>query len=322
MRAILVSKTGGPEVLVASEVPEPTGGERDIIVDVQVAGVNFIDIYQRQGIYSLALPYTPGLEGAGVVRSVGSAVTEFSPGDRVAWTGHLGSYSEVVAMPADIAVLVPNSLSLETAAGMMLQGLTAHYLVTSVHQVVPGDTALVHAAAGGVGLLLCQMIRARGGEVIGTVSTDAKADAALAAGAHHIIRYDREDVAQRVKEITSDKGVRVVYDGVGRDTFEASLHSLAPRGIMALFGQSSGPVGSFDPQILNQLGSLFLTRPSLTHFTQTPEELRWRASEVFEALENGSLSFSLHGTYTLEDAKRAHEDLAARVTSGKLLLAP
>lgn len=322
MRAILVSQSGGPEVLVPSEVPEPTGGDRDIIVDVQAAGVNFIDIYQRQGLYSLTLPYTPGLEGAGVVRSVGSAVTEFSPGDRVAWTGHLGSYSEVVAMPADVAVLVPDSLSLETAAGMMLQGLTAHYLVTSVHGVVPGDTALVHAAAGGVGLLLCQMIRARGGEVIGTVSTDAKADAALAAGAHHIIRYDREDVAQRVKEITSDKGVRVVYDGVGRDTFDASLHSLAPRGVMALFGQSSGPVESFDPQILNQLGSLFLTRPSLTHFTQTLEELRWRASEVFEALENGSLSFSLHGTYPLEDARKAHEDLAARLTSGKLLLLP
>jgi NADPH2:quinone reductase len=225
-------------------------------------------------------------------------------------------------MPADVAVLVPDSLSLETAAGMMLQGLTAHYLVTSVHKIVPGDTALVHAAAGGVGLLLCQMIRARGGEVIGTVSTDAKADAALAAGAHHIIRYDREDVAQRVREITSTHGVRVVYDGVGRDTFDASLHSLAPRGVMALFGQSSGPVESFDPQILNQLGSLFLTRPSLTHFTGTPEELRWRASEVFEALENGSLSFSLHGTYPLENAHKAHADLAARLTSGKLLLLP
>jgi len=225
-------------------------------------------------------------------------------------------------MPADTAVLVPDSLSLETAAGMMLQGLTAHYLVTSVHNVVPGDTALVHAAAGGVGLLLCQMIRARGGEVIGTVSTDAKADAALAAGAHHIIRYDQEDVAQRVREITSHKGVQVVYDGVGRDTFDASLHSLAPRGTMALFGQSSGPVESFDPQILNQLGSLFLTRPSLTHFTQTPEELRWRASEVFEALEKEVLSFSLHGTYPLEDAHKAHADLAARLTSGKLLLLP
>ena len=322
MRAIVVSQTGGPEVLVSSEVPEPTGGERDIIVDVHAAGVNFIDIYQREGLYSLSLPYTPGLEGAGVIRSVGAAVTEFSPGDRVAWTGHLGSYSELVAMPADVAVLVPDSLSLETAAGMMLQGLTAHYLVTSVHKIVPGDTALVHAAAGGVGLLLCQMIRARGGEVIGTVSTDAKADAAVAAGAHHIIRYDREDVAQRVREITSTHGVRVVYDGVGRDTFDASLHSLAPRGVMALFGQSSGPVESFDPQILNQLGSLFLTRPSLTHFTGTPEELRWRASEVFEALENGSLSFSLHGTYPLENAHKAHADLAARLTSGKLLLLP
>ena len=322
MRAIVVSQTGGPEVLVSSEVPEPTGGERDIIVDVHAAGVNFIDIYQREGLYSLSLPYTPGLEGAGVIRSVGAAVTEFSPGDRVAWTGHLGSYSEVVAMPADVAVLVPDSLSLETAAGMMLQGLTAHYLVTSVHKIVPGDTALVHAAAGGVGLLLCQMILARGGEVIGTVSTDAKADAALAAGAHHIIRYDREDVVQRVKEITSTEGVRVVYDGVGRDTFDASLHSLAPRGVMALFGQSSGPVESFDPQILNQLGSLFLTRPSLTHFTGTPEELRWRASEVFEALENGSLSFSLHGTYPLENTHKAHADLAARLTSGKLLLLP
>ena len=322
MRAIVVSQTGGPELLVSSQVPEPTGGERDIIVDVHAAGVNFIDIYQREGLYSLGLPYTPGLEGAGVIRSVGAAVTEFSPGDRVAWTGHLGSYSEVVAMPADVAVLVPDSLSLETAAGMMLQGLTAHYLVTSVHKIMPGDTALVHAAAGGVGLLLCQMIRARGGEVIGTVSTDAKADAALAAGANHIIRYDREDVVQRVKEITSTEGVRVVYDGVGRDTFDASLHSLAPRGVMALFGQSSGPVESFDPQILNQLGSLFLTRPSLTHFTGTPEELRWRAAEVFEALENGSLSFSLHGTYPLEDARKAHEDLAARLTSGKLLLLP
>jgi NADPH2:quinone reductase len=187
---------------------------------------------------------------------------------------------------------------------------------------VPGDIALVHAAAGGVGLLLCQMIRARGGEVIGTVSTDAKADAAVAAGAHHIIRYDQEDVAQRVREITSHKGVQVVYDGVGRDTFDASLHSLAPRGTMALFGQSSGPVESFDPQILNQLGSLFLTRPSLTHFTQTPEELRWRASEVFEALEKAVLSFSLHGTYPLEDAHKAHAELAARLTSGKLLLLP
>ena len=322
MRAIVVSETGGPEVLVPAEVPEPVGGELDLIVDVHAAGVNFIDIYQRQGLYSLPLPYTPGLEGAGIVRSVGARVTEFSAGDRVAWTGHLGSYAGVVALPEDTAVRVPDSVSLDTAAGIMLQGLTAHYLVTSVYEVSPGDTALVHAAAGGVGLLLCQMIRARGGEVMGTVSTDAKADAALAAGADHIIRYDREDVAERVRSLTEGKGVQVVYDGVGRDTFDASLHSLAPRGVMALFGQSSGPVESFDPQILNQLGSLFLTRPSLAHFTADARELRWRASEVFEALSEGTLSFSLHGTYPLEDARKAHEDLAARLTSGKLLLIP
>ena len=320
MRAIVVSANGGPDVLVPSDVPEPSGGESDLIVDVTAAGVNFIDIYQREGLYPLPLPYTPGLEGAGIVRSIGSAVSEFSPGDRVAWTGHLGSYAEVVAVPEDKAVLVPDTVSLDTAAGIMLQGLTAHYLVTSVYEISRGDAALVHAAAGGVGLLLCQMIRQRGGDVIGTVSTDAKAEAALAAGAKHIIRYDTEDLVDRVRELTGGKGVTVVYDGVGRDTFEASLHSLAPRGVMALFGQSSGPVGPFDPQILNQLGSLVLTRPSLAHFTQDAAELRWRASEVFQALGEGTLSVSLHGTYPLEDASRAHEDLAARITSGKLLL--
>ena len=320
MRAIVVSANGGPDVLVPSDVPEPSGGESDLIVDVTAAGVNFIDIYQREGLYPLPLPYTPGLEGAGIVRSIGSAVSEFSPGDRVAWTGHLGSYAEVVAVPEDKAVLVPDTVSLDTAAGIMLQGLTAHYLVTSVYEISRGDAALVHAAAGGVGLLLCQMIRQRGGDVIGTVSTDAKAEAALAAGAKHIIRYDTEDVVDRARELTGGKGVAVVYDGVGRDTFEASLHSLAPRGVMALFGQSSGPVGPFDPQILNQLGSLVLTRPSLAHFTQDAAELRWRASEVFQDLGEGTLSVSLHGTYPLEDASRAHEDLAARITSGKLLL--
>ena len=320
MRAIVVSANGGPDVLVPSDVPEPSGGESDLIVDVVAAGVNFIDIYQREGLYPLPLPYTPGLEGAGILRSIGSAVSEFSPGDRVAWTGHLGSYAEVVALPEDKAVLVPDTVSLDTAAGIMLQGLTAHYLVTSVYEISRGDAALVHAAAGGVGLLLCQMIRQRGGDVIGTVSTDAKAEAALAAGAKHIIRYDTEDVVDRVRELTGGKGVAVVYDGVGRDTFEVSLHSLAPRGVMALFGQSSGPVGPFDPQILNQLGSLVLTRPSLAHFTQDAAELRWRASEVFRALGEGTLSVSLHGTYPLEDASRAHEDLAARITSGKLLL--
>ena len=320
MRAIQISSNGGPEVLAVSDIPEPAGSDSDLIVDVVAAGVNFIDIYQREGIYTLPLPYTPGLEGAGVVRSVGSAVTQFSPGDWVAWTGHLGSYAEVVALPEDKAVMVPEGIELQTAAGIMLQGLTAHYLVTSVYPVSAGDTALVHAAAGGVGLLLCQMIRARGGTVIGTVSTEVKAEAARGAGAHHVIRYDREDIAPTVRAITSGKGVQVVYDGVGKTTFDASLDSLAPRGVLALFGQSSGPVGSFDPQILNQKGSLFLTRPSLTHYTQDSEELRWRASEVFQGLEDETLSFSLHGTYPLEQASQAHEDLAARLTSGKVVL--
>ena len=320
MRAIQISSNGGPEVLAVSDIPEPVGSDSDLIVDVVAAGVNFIDIYQREGLYPLPLPYTPGLEGAGVVRSVGSAVTQFSPGDRVAWTGHLGSYAEVVALPEDKAVMVPEGIELQTAAGIMLQGLTAHYLVTSVYPVSAGDTALVHAAAGGVGLLLCQMIRARGGTVIGTVSTEVKAEAARGAGAHHVIRYDREDIAPAVHDITSGKGVQVVYDGVGKTTFDASLDSLAPRGVLALFGQSSGPVGSFDPQILNQKGSLFLTRPSLTHYTQDSKELRWRASEVFQGLEGETLSFSLHGTYPLEQASQAHEDLAARLTSGKVVL--
>ena len=302
MRAIQISSNGGPEVLAVSDIPEPVGSDSDLIVDVVAAGVNFIDIYQREGLYPLPLPYTPGLEGAGVVRSVGSAVTQFSPGDRVAWTGHLGSYAEVVALPEDKAVMVPEGIELQTAAGIMLQGLTAHYLVTSVYPVSAGDTALVHAAAGGVGLLLGQMIRARGGTVIGTVSTEVKAEAARGAGAHHVIRYDREDIAPAVHDITSGKGVQVVYDGVGKTTFDASLDSLAPRGVLALFGQSSGPVGSFDPQILNQKGSLFLTRPSLTHYTQDSEELRWRASEVFQGLEDETLSFSLHGTFPLEHA--------------------
>ena len=320
MRAIQISSNGGPEVLAVSDIPEPAGSDSDLIVDVVAAGVNFIDIYQREGLYPLPLPYTPGLEGAGVVRSVGSAVTQFSPGDWVAWTGHLGSYAEVVALPEDKAVMVPEGIELQTAAGIMLQGLTAHYLVTNVYPVSAGDTALVHAAAGGVGLLLCQMIRARGGTVIGTVSTEVKAEAARGAGAHHVIRYDREDIAPTVRAITSGKGVQVVYDGVGKTTFDASLDSLAPRGVLALFGQSSGPVGSFDPQILNQKGSLFLTRPSLTHYTQDSEELRWRASEVFQGLEDETLSFSLHGTYPLEQASQAHEDLAARLTSGKVVL--
>jgi NADPH2:quinone reductase len=233
----------------------------------------------------------------------------------------LGSYADMIALDADAAVAIPEGVSLEHAAQAMLQGMTAHYLVTSVWDIQPGQTALVHAAAGGVGLLLCQMITARGGQVIGTVSTDAKATAARAAGASHIIRYDTEDVSERVREIVKE-GVDVVYDGVGRDTFMESLKSLRPRGMVALFGQSSGPVQAFDPQLLNQGGSLIMTRPSLAHFTATPGELQWRASEVLGSLASGSIHFALAHRYPLNEAAAAHAALKARTTSGKLILIP
>ena len=321
MKAIVVDKPGGPEVLAYRESPDPIPGPHQLLVKVAAAGVNFIDIYQREGLYTMPLPYTPGLEGAGVVVDVGTSVATFAPGDQVAWAGMLGSYAEMIALDADAAVAIPEGVSLEHAAQAMLQGMTAHYLVTSVWEIQPGQTALVHAAAGGVGLLLCQMITARGGQVIGTVSTDAKATAARAAGASHIIRYDTEDVPGRVREIVKE-GVDVVYDGVGRDTFMGSLKSLRPRGMVALFGQSSGPVEAFDPQLLNQGGSLIMTRPSLAHFTATPGELQWRAGEVLGSLASGSIHFALAHRYPLSEAGAAHAALKARTTSGKLIIIP
>jgi NADPH2:quinone reductase len=322
MKAIVVSQHGGPEVLTYSDAPEPVIKPTDLLVKVAAAGINYIDTYQRSGVYAMTLPYTPGLEGAGTVLEVGSEVTGFAVGDSVAWTSNLGSYAEVVALDASKAVSVPSGIELTQAAQAMLQGITAHYLITSVFEVKPGITALVHAAAGGVGLLLCQMITARGGTVIGTVSTEAKAAAATAAGAAHVIRYDQEDFMPRVRELTGGIGVDVVYDGVGASTFEGSLKSLKPRGMMALFGQASGPVGPFDPQILNTLGSLFFTRPTITNFIQTPEELQWRAGEVFEAMLSGDLTMTLGGSYPLAQASEAHRDLEARKSSGKLILTP
>jgi NADPH2:quinone reductase len=322
MKAIVVSQHGGPDALAVSDVPEPTITDTELLVQVSAAGVNFIDTYQRSGLYTMALPYIPGLEGAGTVLEVGSAVSGFAVGDNVGWTTNIGSYAEKVALASSKAVRVPDGINLHDAAQAMLQGITAHYLITSVHTIVPGDVALVHAAAGGVGLLLCQMISARGGTVIGTVSTQAKAEAARAAGAAHVIRYDEVDFMPRVRDLTNDIGVDVVYDGVGQSTFEGSLRSLKPRGMMALFGQSSGPVGPFDPQILNTLGSLFFTRPTLANFIQTPEELQWRAGEVFDAMLAGDLSMTLGGSYPLADATVAHQDLESRKTSGKLILIP
>jgi NADPH2:quinone reductase len=322
MKAVVVRTAGGPEVLEYTEVAQPPVGKDDVLIDVAAAGVNFIDIYQREGIYDMPLPYTPGLEGSGTISAVGPDVSDFAPGDRVAWAGGMGSYAEQVVRHPDTLVRVPDAVTDLQAAQLMLQGLTAHYLITSVFDIKPGHTALVHAAAGGVGLLLCQLISQRGGTVIGTVSTEAKEKAARAAGAAHVIRYDQHPVAEQVSALTGGAGVDVVYDGVGKSTFDASLASLRTRGLLALFGQSSGAVEAFDPQVLNQRGSLSLTRPSLAHFVATPEELRWRASEIFGAVAAGTLELALHDSYALADTAQAHRDLASRATSGKLVLLP
>jgi NADPH2:quinone reductase len=322
MKAVVVRTAGGPEVLEYTEVAQPPVGKDDVLIDVAAAGVNFIDIYQREGIYDMPLPYTPGLEGSGTISAVGPDVSDFAPGDRVAWAGGMGSYAEQVVRHPDTLVRVPDAVTDLQAAQLMLQGLTAHYLITSVFDIKPGHTALVHAAAGGVGLLLCQLISQRGGTVIGTVSTEAKEKAARAAGAAHVIRYDQDPVAEQVSALTGGAGVDVVYDGVGKSTFDASLASLRTRGLLALFGQSSGAVEAFDPQVLNQRGSLSLTRPSLAHFVATPEELRWRASEIFGAVAAGTLELALHDSYALADTAQAHRDLASRATSGKLVLLP
>ncbi len=320
--AVQVTKTGGPEVLEPAEVDVAAPKAGELLVDVAAAGVNYIDTYQRQGVYKMELPFVPGLEGAGTVAEVGPDVAGFAVGDRVAWQGSLGSYAARKVLPASIAVKVPEGVSLETAAATMLQGVTAHYLVASTFEVKPGHDVLVHAAAGGVGLLLVQLAKARGARVFGTVSTDEKAELARGAGADEVIRYDREDFAKRVRELTGGEGVDVVYDGVGKDTFDASLASLKVRGLLALFGAASGPVPAFDPQRLNAGGSLYLTRPTSVHYARTREELDWRAKELFDAVLAGDLDIRIGGTYPLADARRAHEDLQGRRTTGKLLLIP
>jgi NADPH:quinone reductase len=322
MKAIVVNGHGGPEVLSYEDVADPTLGSGQLLVQVAAAGVNYIDTYQREGIYEMPLPFVLGLEGSGTVLEVGADVEDFVPGDSVAWTSQLGSYAEKLVLPVEKAVRIPSGVDLKLAAQTLLQGITAHYLVTSVYDIKPGHTALVHAAAGGVGLLLCQMISSRGGTVIGTVSSDAKAAAAKAAGADHIIRYDQQEFMPTVRELTGGVGVDVVYDGVGQATYEGSLRSLKTRGLLALFGQSSGVVKSIDPLMLQQLGSLYVTRPTLAHFTATPEELQWRAGELFEGLASGKLTFTLGGEYPLAKAAQAHQDLEARKTSGKLILIP
>ena len=325
MNAIVVSKTGGPEVLEYTQQPPLTPGPGQLLVKVAAAGVNFIDTYFRKGAYPRPLPFTPGSEFAGTVEAVGDGVTGFDAGDRVASVDSVsGAYAQYTLVEAARAVHVPAEIPLETAAAAMLQGLTAHYLTTSTWPIQKGDTALVHAAAGGMGLLLTQLIKARGGRVIGTVSTEEKEALARSVGADEIIRYTEvDDLASAVRDLTENRrGVDVVYDGVGKTTFDASLASLRPRGLLALYGAASGAVPPFELQRLNAAGSLFITRPTLMHHIATAEDLAWRTGELFAAVASGALSITIGSRYPLAEAGAAHTALESRATTGKVLLIP
>ena len=321
MRAIQVNRNGGPEVLEPVEVNTPVPGEHDLLVRTESIGINYIDTYFRTGTYSRPLPYIPGDEGSGTVEAVGSAVTNFSIGDRVAWAAAPGSYAEFVCVPAAVAVSVPEEVSAPVAASALLQGMTAHYLARSTYPIQQGDTILVHAGAGGVGLLLTQMAVTLGARVVTTVSTDAKETLSRQAGAHEVLRYD-DDIPSRVRALTDGEGAAAVYDGVGASTFDASLASTRIRGTVALFGAASGAVPPLDPQRLNSGGSLFLTRPSLVHHIRTRDELEWRAGEVFGALADGSLTLRVGAEYPLAQAQTAHRDLEGRATTGSIVLVP
>jgi NADPH2:quinone reductase len=322
MRAIRVHEFGGPEAMRLEELPTPKPGDGQALVRIEAAGLNYIDTYQRTGAYKNPLPYGLGLEGAGVVEAVGPGVTTVRAGDRVAWTGVPGSYATHNAVPADRLVTLPAGVDSRAGASAMLQGMTAHYLAHSTYPLKPGDACLVHAAAGGVGLLLCQMARRAGARVIGTVSTEEKANLAREAGAHEVILYSRQDFEAEVKRLTGGKGLQVVYDAVGKDTFDKSLNCLAMRGYMVLYGAASGPVAPLDPQVLNAKGSLFLTRPSLFHYIATRDDLVRRAGEVLGWIQKGELKLRIGATFPLAEAAQAHRDLEGRKTTGKVLLIP
>lgn len=321
MRAIVVTRTGGPEVLEPQDVPEPEPGPGQLLVDVEAVGVNFRDIYEREGIggYTNEPPFVAGAEAAGTVAATGEAANEFSVGDRVAWSNAPGSYAERVVVDERGAVPVPDGVSTEVAAAALLQGMTAHYLAVDTYPVRSGDPVIVHAAAGGVGLLLTQIVKLRSGRVVATTSSPEKAELAKGAGADHVIDYD--GFAAKARELVGS-GVAAVYDGVGQATFDESLRALRPRGYMVLYGAASGAVPPVDPQRLNQAGSLFLTRPSLPHYVATRHELLHRAEEVFGWIADARLDVRIGHRYALEEARRAQEDLAARKTTGKLLLLP
>jgi NADPH2:quinone reductase len=322
MKAIQIYSTGGPEVLQSAELPIPQPGPGQVLVRVEAAGVNFIEAYFRRGVYKAALPFIPGSEAAGTVEELGPGVTGFAAGDAVASTGMIGSYAEYALVPAAQLVKIPDGLSMEHAAAAMLQGMTAHYLTRSTFPLKSGDTALVHAGAGGVGLLLTQVAARLGARVITTVSTKAKARLSHEAGASDVILYAHQSFEAEVKRLTGGKGVDVVYDSVGKETFEQSLNCLRPRGMLVLFGASSGPVPSFDLNQLSVKGSLFLTRPTLWHYIATRAELEWRAGDVLGWAVKGELKFRTEHTYPLANAAQAHIDMESRKTTGKILLVP
>ena len=322
MKAIQVSQVGGPEVLTLADVPVPQPKPNEALVQIKAAGVNFIDVYFREGRYPAKLPFINGQEAAGVVTATGADVTNVKPGDRVAYTSSLGAYAEYAAVPADRLVRIPDGLDFQHAAAAMLQGMTAHYLSHSTYPLKRGETALIHAAAGGVGLLLVQMAKQLGAKVIGTAGSEEKATLARDAGADEVIIYTREDFETETRRLTDGKGVHVVYDGVGKTTFEKDLNVLRPRGYLVLFGGASGAVPPFDLIKLSQKGSLFVTRPTLVNYTATREELDQRSGDVLQMILRGALKVRIHATYPLAQAQEAHRDLEGRKTSGKILLIP
>jgi len=322
MKAVRIHAPGGPEVMRYEDVPAPAPKAGEAVVKVEAAGINYIDVYFRSGQYKAELPLTIGMEAGGTVSAVGSGVTDVKVGDKVAYTGVVGAYAEYATVPATRLVALPAGLTPKQGAAAMLQGMTAHYLACSTYPLKPGDSCLVHAAAGGVGLLLCQIAKMRGARVIGTVSTEEKAKLARQAGADEVILYTTQDFEAEVKRVTGGQGVNVVYDSVGKTTFDKGFNCLRPRGMMALYGQSSGPVGPFDLQVLNAKGSLFVTRPSLNHHVATRDELVQRAGELLGWIRDGKLKLRTEFEFPLKDAAEAHRALEGRKTTGKVLLIP
>jgi NADPH2:quinone reductase len=322
MKAIRIHQFGGPEILHHEEVPDPSPKAGEALVKIEAAGVNFIDTYQRSGAYKVALPAILGQEGAGTVSAIGPGVTNVKIGDKVAWTGILGSYAQAIAVPADRLVVLPAGVTTKQGAAIMLQGMTAHYLASSTYPLKAGDTCLVHAGAGGVGLLLTQIAKARGARVITTVSTDEKVKLSRGAGADDVVLYTKHDFEEAVMQITGGKKVQVVYDSVGKTTFDKSLNCLAPRGMLVLLGQSSGAVAPFDAQVLAQKGSLFLTRPTLVNYIAKRAELEQRSSDLFSWIAAGTLRLRMEFDFALKDVAKAHQALEGRKTTGKVLLIP